>query len=163
MTRQVTVTYSRQIIRKAVAHFWMRFIGWHGFAVIALTICAFIILFASGDRTWLVGAAAELSALLVLTSAFLYIRLLRRSFQRFNRMSSKSVAFTFTDDRISWASDIGTSDFAWRAIVKIWKFPDVWLLFVDKMTWVTFPSAGVDQTTLEFITERVVQCGGCVR
>ncbi len=88
MTHQTTVTYSRQIIQKAVEHFWRRFIAWHGFAVIAICGVGSLGLLLAGDRSWRVGALGALTLLLVTLSLAVYVTYLRRSIWKFERMTS---------------------------------------------------------------------------
>jgi hypothetical protein len=51
MIQHATVTYSREILRKAVKHFWLRFIAWHGFAALGLCCLCFSVLLLTGDRS----------------------------------------------------------------------------------------------------------------
>ena len=162
MTHQAPITYTRPIIRKAVGHFWFRFIAWHGFAVIAISVIGTVVLAAIGNRTWMVGALGALGLVLLTTSSAVYVVFLRRSMWKFDRMTTKSVVFTFSDDRFTTASDLGSSDLSWKAIEKIWQIPEVWLLFAGKTTYVTLPVAGIDQSTQNFIVEQVVRHGGRV-
>ena len=162
MTYQATVTYTKPIIRSAMRQFWFRYIAWHGFAVIAISTIVAAVLIATGDRSWVAGMFAVLSIISLATSTAVYVVLLRRSFWRFNHMHSKSANFTFSDESLTVASDLGKSEMSWRAIKKIWKFPDVWLLFVSKSVFITLPLSDIDASTQEFIAEQTVRHGGRV-
>lgn len=77
-------------------------------------------------------------------------------------MHSKSANFTFSDESLTVSSDLGKSEMSWRAIEKIWKFPDVWLLFVSKSVFITLPLSDIDASTQEFIAEQTLRHGGRV-
>ena len=162
MTHQATVTYTRSIIRRAVAHFWFRFIAWHGFAAIAIFTGGAVALAVAGNRSWMLGAFGVLGCILLATSAAVYIVYLRRSMWKFDRMGSKTVVFTFSDERFATASDLGSSELSWKAIERIWKFRDIWLLFVAKTAYITLPITDIDRATQDFIVEQVVRHGGRV-
>src|SRR5579863_4457153 len=123
MPHQATITYTRRIIRKAVGHFWFRFIAWHGFAAIAICIIGTIALAVAGNRSWMVGALGALGLMLLTTSIAVYVVFLRRSMWKFDRMASKAVVFTFAEERFTMASDLGSSDLSWKAIEGLWKYP----------------------------------------
>src|SRR5579862_988769 len=116
MTHQATVTYTRSIIRRPAAHFWFRFIAWRGFAVIALGVGGAVALAVAGDRSWRLGVIGTLAVLLLTMSAAVYIVNLRRSMWKFDRMGTKTVVFTFSDERFTTAYDLGSSDVSWKAI-----------------------------------------------
>jgi hypothetical protein len=162
MTHQTTVTYTREIIRKAVGHFWLRFIAWHGFAAIAFCIVGTIVLAVAGNRSWLVGALGAIGLMLLTTSTGVYVAFLKRSMWKFNRMASKSVVFTFADERFTVVSDLGSSELSWKAIEQVWRFPELWLLFASKTTYITLPIADIDPSAKDFIIEQVVRHGGRV-
>ena len=162
MTHQATVIYTRPIIRKAVRHFWLRFIAWHGFAAITICLIGTTVLAVAGNRSWMIGALGAAGLILLITSTSVYVVFLRRSMWKFDRMASKSVAFTFSEDRFTTASDLGSSELSWKAIEQVWRFPEVWLLFAAKTTYVTLPIAEISQSTQDFIVEQVVRHGGRV-
>jgi hypothetical protein len=162
MTHSATVTYSRGIIWKAVSRFWVRFIAWHGFAAIGICVVGCLGLLLAGNRSWLVGALGAVGVMLMITAASVYVVFLRRSLWKFDRMSAKSVAFQFSDEGFSSVSDLGSSTLSWRAVEKVWRFSDVWLLFVGKTIYITLPIAEVDEATRTFITNQVAQHGGRV-
>jgi YcxB-like protein len=162
MTHQATITYTHSIIRRAVAHFWFRFVAWHGFAAIAICVGGAVALAVAGDRSWKLGVLGTFGFVLLTMSAAVYIVFLRRSMSKFERMGSKTVVFTFSDERLATASDLGNSVVSWKAIERIWKFPDIWLLFVAKTAYITLPITDIDKATQDFIVEQVVQHGGRV-
>jgi hypothetical protein len=162
MTHQATVTYTRSMIRRAVAHYWFRLIAWHGFAAVAICVGGTIALAVAGDRSWMLGALGAIGFVLLTMFVAVYIVFLRRSMSRFDRMGSKAVVFTFSDERFTTASDLGSSELSWKAIDGIWKFPDIWLLFAAKTAYITLPITDIDKATQDFIVEQVVRHGGRV-
>jgi hypothetical protein len=162
MTHQATITFTPAIIHQAVRHYWWRTTGRHGLLWMTLTFSGTAVLLVKGDRSWLVGGLGTVSALLALSTTCLYVVSLRRALWKFNRMLSKSIHFTFTESEISSTSDLGSSKFSWRAIMEVWRFPDVWLLFVAKNIYFILPLAELDLSIQAFIADRVAHHGGRV-
>ena len=44
-------------------------------------------------------------------------------------MKSKEVTLEILDDKFRMTSDVGSSEMKWTVIVKVWRFPEFWLLF----------------------------------
>ena len=154
---------SKQIIRKATGCFWLRFIAWHGLMTIGLFLAAATAMVITRPRNWLTGATVAIAILLTTLAAALYFVRLNRALWKLDRMPSKSVRFTFTDDALGMESDTARSEVAWQMVERIWRFRDVWLLFVAKSVYVALPIVDLDQNVRDFIVDRVIQHGGRVR
>lgn len=155
MNREITASYSRELVKFVVWKFWTRSIGLSGFAAFAALCIAFIFVFIIGDRSWLLGF---LGAAVVFTlgiggaSYFIY---LNRSMEKFNRMETPTAKFHFTDEGIGIESDIGKNQLSWKMIEKIWEYPAVWLVFIAKQGYITLPTANLDDELQQFIVEKV--------
>ncbi len=163
MAYEASVTYSREIIRKAIRQWWMRFIAWHGFLAIGASLLGFAALMFAGYRSWEVGVLGAAAAMLTTLAIALFFVYLRRSMSKFERMRSKCVRFTFTDDRFCMESDIGKSELSWESIEQVWQFSDLWLLYVSKTVFMILPTAEMDKATRSFIVEQVTRHGGRVK
>ena len=160
MNREITVSYSRELIRFAVWKFWTRNIGLGSFLIFAAVCVAFILVFLSGDRSWFLGflgAAIVFSLGIACASYFIY---LRRSMEKFDRMETPTAKFRFTDERVGIESNIGSTELSWKMIEKIWQYPSVWLVFIAKQGYITLPTANLDDELRQFITERVRENNG---
>jgi hypothetical protein len=155
MNREITVSYSRELIKFAVWKFWTRNIGLRNFVIFALVCVAFILVFLSGDCSWFLGflgAAIVFSFGLGCVSYFIS---LRSSMKKFNRMETPTAKFRFTDERIGIESNIGWTELSWKMIEKIWEYPSVWLIFIAKQGYVTLPTANHDDELKQFIVRKV--------
>ena len=155
MNREITVNYSRELIKFAVWKFWTRNIGLKNFVIFAIVCVAFILFILSGDRSWFLGflgATIVFSLGIGCASYFIY---LNRSMEKFNRMKTPTAKLRFTDECIGIESDIGRTELSWKMIEKIWEYPSVWLVFIAKQGYITLPTANFDDELKQFIAEKV--------
>lgn len=75
--------------------------------------------------------------------------------EKFERMDEATARFRFTDESVGMESDIGATELKWKMIEKIWKYPDVWLVFIAKQGYVTLPTASMDDELKQFITSNI--------
>lgn len=160
MDREVTVSYSRELIKFAVWKFWTRTIGLSGFGVFAIVCVAFILVFLSGDRSWLLGFLAATIGFCLVIGFLSYFIYLRRSMEKFNRMETPTAKLRFTDERVGIESDIGWTELSWKVIEKIWQYPSVWLVFIAKQGYITLPTANLDDELKQFIALKVRENNG---
>ncbi len=160
MNRQISVLYDRKILKSAVLHFWLRFINWHGFLAAGLLVLVSLYFLFTGDRSWLLGVSGSFAVLWVLCILVGYYVYLGRSLGRFARMRSKSVEITLTDETFATSSDLGSGAVAWDRINSVWRFSDVWLLFLEQNVFVTMPAKQLDDEVKAFIVEKVKGHGG---
>ena len=160
MNREISLTYTNDLIRYAVRKYWLRTIGLSGFLGFGLLLAGFIYLLVTGSRSWFFGfitACLLIGGGFGIASYFIY---LNRSLEKFNRMENGTAKVRFADDRIGIESDLGWTEISWRMIERIWKYPLVWLIFIAKQGYITFPVADLDQEIMEFISLKVKENGG---
>jgi hypothetical protein len=160
MDREVTVRYSRELIRYAVRRFWVRSIGVGGFISFAVALLTFFYFLIAGDRSWLLGFLGSVAGLCLLIGVMSYHIYLSRSMEKFKRMETPTAKFRFTDDRIGIESDIGWTELSWKMIEKVWTYPGVWLVFIAKQGYVTLPTADIEEELRQFITRKIRESGG---
>ncbi len=159
---QTTVTYSEALIRRAIFRFWRRFIGWHGFAAIAVAsaLCGWAVFWQA--EKWITYGSLVLWLLLLSTSVGVYVVYLRRSLATFRRMNDPTVEVTIADDEFRLKSSLVDSSVKWRAIETIWRFPEAWLLFVGKNVFMTLPIDAISMEDRELMCAKVKDNGGQV-
>ncbi len=159
---QTTVTYSEALIRRAVFRFWVRFIGWHGFATIAAysAFCVWFVFY--WTEPWAKLASLVLWALLVGACVGVYVAYVRRSLSKFRRMNERTAEVTISKDEFRVKSSLADSRLQWRAIEAIWRFPEAWLLFMGKNVFVTLPIDGISTEDRELMCTKVKENGGRV-
>jgi hypothetical protein len=157
---QIEATYSEELVKRATMRFWVRLIGWHGFAVTALMAIAIAYLFASGDTSWYVTLSGCVLALALVVGSAAYFVYRHRALTTLRRMSRPTASITLTDAGLSTKSDLGGGDLSWRAITRVWRFPEVWLLFVAKGSYFTIPTEALTDEVRKFIETKVHEHGG---
>ncbi len=159
MDREITVRYSPELIKFAVWQFWVRSVGLGGFVSFAVALLAFVYFLIAGDRSWLLGFLGALVGLCLILGVLSYNIYLSRSMEKFKRMDTPKAKFRFTDDRIGIESDIGWTELSWKMIEKVWKYPEVWLVFIARQGYITLPTAELDEELQQFITRKVQESG----
>ena len=159
---EVEVKYSEALIRKATIRFWVRFIAWDGFLAVAVLAMTVAYLAISGDRTWVIGFLGGLLLLVVVIGGAVYFTYLRRALAALRQMPSQTAIFSFDDKGVSCRSDLGSSQLNWSAIVKLWRFNEVWLLFVSKGVYMTLPTDCLTDETRQLILTKLAACGSKV-
>jgi YcxB-like protein len=136
---QITVTYTEDLIRRAIFRFWRRFIGWRG--VMAIVVCSVMCLWAVFWQTeaWVMYGCLALWVFLVCSAGGVYVAFLRRSLSKFRKMNDPIAEVTISADELRMKSDVADSKVQWRGIEAIWRFPETWLLFLGKNLFITLP------------------------
>ena len=157
MLLQITVKYSAALIKTTTARFWLKFIGWDGFLAFGILAAISAYLVYIGDRSWQVGLFGGLLLICVVLAATIYLTYLRRSMAVFKQMPNPTATFTFDQTGLSYITDVGSSQLKWTAIVKIWRFPEAWLLFVSKGMYITLPVDGLTDDIQQLIIAKITE------
>ncbi len=105
--------------------------------------------------------------IVVLTLACVYdmgwIRYYLRSDVTFKNLSDPRITVRVSDDAIEFSTCDHTSNYFWHSIRGLWKFRDVWLLFVSHPNFYTvLPTAALSDEVQALITMKVADNGGQV-
>ena len=153
--RTTTLHYSEALVRRAIRAFWWRLTGWIYFAAFLALLVAFVYLIATGNRSWWLGVLGTVLGINFVVSAAVYAVHWRSAMARFRRMKSKEVVFSMDEDRFRVESELGSTELSWSVVVKVWRFPDFWLLFYSRAQFTIMPLSNLDAPTQAFILERV--------
>jgi hypothetical protein len=74
-------------------------------------------------------------------------------------MRSLEVAFTFSEEEVGIASDLGASMVPWRTFTGVIRAPKVWLLFLSRSQFVTLPLDAINEELRAFITSKLREHG----
>ncbi len=159
---QTTVTYTEALIRRAIFRFWIRFIGWHGFALIAVcsALCVWAV-FWQNDVRIILGCVA-LWVLVTGMAAGVYVTYVRRSLSKFRRMNDPTVEVAISDDEFRMKTSLSDAAVKWRVIEAIWRFPEAWLLFTGKNAFTSLPIDAISTEDRELMCSKVRENGGRV-
>ena len=159
---EIRARYSEALINQVTRRFWVKVIGWHGFAAVGVMSVLLAYLVVAGDRSWYVGAFGTVLVVAVVVGAAVYLLYRRRAISTFRKMADPTVLFAFSDSGFSTRSELGGGDLSWRAVTEVWTFPEAWLVFVSKGVYVTIPSESLNDETRQFIRAKVREHGGKV-
>lgn len=162
MNAEITVEYSKRLIHTATRRFWFRWIGWSGFTAFGFLLVAFLFLVGTGDRSWYTPIAGTILVLGFAVGTAGYFIYKRRAFSVFDQMKETKATMRFDDEGISVQSDIGSSRIRWKMIRKVWRFPEVWLLFYGNESYSTLPIGTLSDELKGFIVDKVASNGGKV-
>lgn len=160
MPYQTTLVYDVSLIRKAVFCFWWRSLGLRFVVVIAITAGSLVALIASGDSSWITGAAAAITSMCVLFVAALYVVHYRNSLAKLKAMGRPEALFSADEKAFSMRSGAGEAILPWSSIAEVWQFQNVWLLLFSKAQFFTLPLACVPSDMRAFIVDQVKNSGG---
>jgi hypothetical protein len=153
MDREISVTFSEEIVRASVRKQWLNLIGTSGFATLAVLIALFVYLVVSGDRGWFFGFGTALLLLFGGIIIFGYFRLLSFSMSKFRSMDTPTATFRFNDDGIAVSADTGRTEVAWKLVEKILQTKDVWVIIVAGGG-LSLPTDRLDDDLRNFILQR---------
>ena len=139
--------------------FWLRYIGWHGFAVALAMGVLLAYLLLNGESSWYVSALGTAYGICLLVGGGIYFITRHRALMMLRRMESPTATIDFSDEGVSTRSDLGRADLTWRGIVEIWKFPEVWLFFVAKGSYFTIPTESLAGDVREFVSQKSREYG----
>ena len=159
---QIQARYTESLVRRTAMKFWVRYIGWRGFAAVAILAAAVAYLLIIGDSSWYVSVFGTVLVLAILFGSLIYFVNRHRTLATFRRMAEPTATFGFSNDAISTRSDLGSGEVSWRAITQIWTFPEAWLVFVAKGSYFTIPTESLTEEVRQFIHDKVHEHGGKV-
>ncbi len=93
----------------------------------------------------------------------LYFAFLNRSLAKLRKLPSKTVHYVFTETQVESTHDLGESKYSWKIIERVWRFPEVWLLFYGRNAFFTLPVDAASREALTFIEEQVKRHGGKIK
>jgi hypothetical protein len=155
MNHEITVDYSDTLLRIAVRHYWLHWIKPSGFLLSGFLAVSVIVLLIIGDRSWMLGLAVGLFAIWTGVIIFSYFRLLNMSLDKFRRMEKPEAIFLFDEKGISVCADSGKTELAWKFFSDVLQYPDVWLLVVGGGSYITLPTAKLDNEIKIFILNQI--------
>lgn len=149
-----------QLVKKANQHFWLRSYTPRRLIGDGLVAAVFAYFFVTGDRSWMIGALGTSIVILLGVRLASYFILLKRALARLDQMNLKAATVTIGEDGISVKSDLGSSELPWRLIARVWRFPELWLIFPTGSHYFTLPAAALDEEAQAFIIGKVSEHGG---
>ena len=159
---EIRVHYSRVLVDVAAWRFFRRFVRTE-VVVDVVFVVGVLALWAVGVLPMSVaGALVALGLgfmLLVAAVGWRYVRLARTKFEG---MADPMVVWRFSDSTLATESDLGSMRVPWKAITKVWRFDEVWLLFFGGHGYSTLPTEALSPELRLFVEQRIMANGGKV-
>jgi len=160
MRYEISLTYSKSLVRYAVLRFWWRVTGLRFVLAAALLLACFVTLLLGGDTSWFIGVLGTVLAMGVTFAAAVYLVHYHNSLSKLRAMGSPSATLVATDSALLLSSGAGSSTLPWSTVKEVWQFPECWLLLFSKAQFITLPLANVTPDAREFILQQVRSAGG---
>ncbi|KAI1692863.1 ycxB-like protein [Ditylenchus destructor] len=158
MHKVIVVTYTEEIVRDAVrTYVWRRgVLGNKALWALELAMVVFYVwLLGSGADGSLAGVVGVVVLLPPGLVAVMWLAHYRNTVGKFRRMPSRQGKFTFTEDHLEVASELGSAKIPWSSITEIWQKPNYWMLFMGLNQFMTLPLISVEPTDLAFLQSKV--------
>jgi hypothetical protein len=157
---QIQARYTESLVRRVAMQFWVRYIGWRGFAAVAIMTVCFLYLLMIGDYSWYVSVFGTVLVMAILVGGAIYYVNRHRALATLRQMAEPIATIDLSDVGISTQSDLGKCEMSWRAITEVWTFPDAWLFFIAKGSYFTIPTESLTNEVRQFINQKVQEHGG---
>ncbi|MFT4181634.1 MAG: YcxB family protein [Rhizobium sp.] len=157
--RAVEVTYSEEILRDAVrTYVWRQGVVRQKalWAAEAVLIALLIWLPLRGEQGWLFGAVSVVVLLPPCLIIAMWIAHHRNTVGKFRKMPSRRGNFTFLDDGLEIASELGSAKIPWSSITEIWERPAYWMIFMAPNQFMTLPLQTVSGDDRDFLRSKVL-------
>ncbi|WP_426342154.1 YcxB family protein [Pseudoduganella sp. S-14] len=160
MSHQATLTYDKQLLRRAVLAFWRRSVGISLPLALSFATIAFVWLLVEGESSWFVGALGAALAFAFAIVLAIYVVHYRNVMEKLHDMGRPQALFIAEASTFSVSSGIGSSTMQWSSVVEIWCFPGFWLLLFSKAQFMTLPLETVSPEMQVFVLRSVQASGG---
>jgi hypothetical protein len=151
----IVVKFTPELVSRATTCFWRRYLGIDGAVAFTLAWVLAIGLWALGSRAWYTTAFDTIVVLATFVFAGMYVVYRQRALNNLARIEDGRVEFQFAEDTLTVRSSLGNSRVRWEAFQRLWKFRDVWLLFVAKWQYVTLPVRELPPAVLALVELKV--------
>ncbi len=162
MSYEFVVRFDEALCRRAVARYWQGQFGWRTVIELIAGI-AILIFIAPYTVGWVTGAFGAVLFIYALLGSYAYFSQRKRILDVFRRMENPEASWVLNDAFLATRSSLGYSELAWSNIAELWKFDDLWLIFVAKNAFSTLPLVGVSTDARIFLENKIVASGGRIR
>ena len=162
MSYELVLRFDEASCRAAVARYWQGQFGWRTIVEVSIGTVILIVA-ATYSMGWLTGALGALVFMYAALSFYAYAYQRKRIFGLCRMMKDPEVRWTLNENSLATKSSVGQSEMPWSSITELWKFNDIWLLFVSRNAFITLPLDGVSDSAKAFLESKIVSPQGKVR
>lgn len=157
---RLSVRYTPEVVRAATRRFWRRKFGRGVVVAGGIAVAAAVAWFALGLREWYVVAPGAPAVLFAQLGLAVYFTLRSRALASLARLDPPVATWRLTEEGLETESGRGRVRLPWSAVGRVWRFPEVWLVFVGKSRYSTLPTEALAGGAGGFLVERVRDAGG---
>jgi hypothetical protein len=157
-----TVRYSREHCLASAWRYWQRRLGYR-YALELVIGAGLLVLATQGPYRWLEVALMVAVGIFALLGAGIFFVHWLRGLQGLAALDPPVSTWTLTEEFIAQKSSLGESAIAWKALIEVWRFPDLWLLVWGRDVFSTIPIAQLPPAARQMIERRVKEAGGRLR
>lgn len=151
----VTVKYTRTLLLRATTCFWKRHFGLRGIAALVALWAGVAVLWLLAAHTWYTVALLTGAVLVQVVLVGVVLLCRHRTLASLARLEDGAVQFRFEEEGLGMNSSLGTSMLKWSTFERLWKFRDVWLLFISKQQYIVLPVVELPSEALELVDSKV--------
>ena len=163
MEFRLTVVKTPHAVRAGVFRFWARFCGRDFLIALALSLITGFGWTVLGWHQWYVAATAGLSLLFIFGMLTLLVVSLYRGYKALREIEDPREHWTFDEDGLVQGSERGELAHAWSSVSRLWRYGDVWLLFLGGDDYSILPRKSMTPMVEAFISRKVSTAGGKVK
>lgn len=156
MQREISYEWSPELVRLGARRFISRYAGRSFIALAVIMMLAIVALTAGRTESfwWVV-------ILVPVIYASVWFGYYRRAIKVGDDMPDRRVTVRIEPESITFETSEHTTTMKWSRIKKLWRYPDVLLLFTyDQQTYSMLPVAPLGDDGRRFIEEKVREYGG---
>ena len=162
MNCQLTIQFTEEHIKYACRKFFVRYLGIKFPVLWTVMIVFFAQRVVAGKMDLLAGCALALVIVSVGVFVSAYFQRCGYALSQF-RKTGRVVSYDLSEEFFKAKSDLGSTELKWLAFKGIWIFPKVWLLMVDRATYLTLPQDQVGNDVKEFLKQKIISVGGKIK
>jgi len=154
--------YTPEILRAAAVTFFKQLIG-PTFPLLLIALASYSFWqFTTGNRSWLIGATAGAIFVVVCIMLSLFIGHLKHASKTAAELAKSPTTLTITESDICFKSALGTAEIPWSNVSALHHKKDFLLLTFKRGSYTSIPTSSLDDSSVSFIKNTVMQHGGKV-
>ncbi len=156
--------HTEEVLRAAWRHFWKRAVWRKVAAGVVLGAVTTGALWFAGAPRWILQALLAAQALAVVYFPVVFHFQRKESLAFFRRLpAARSVTMRLSDEGYGTRSEFGESTTPWRKVERVWRFPEVWLVFHAPDKFSILPTKDLPSGAAEYILRKVATFAAEIR
>jgi len=153
------LNYNEELINEAALTYWKNTFASTFIISILGVVAALTLIYLLNFKSWISGSflALSITSSIIFFLAFFIYR--KRSLAIYKEMETPTAKCILNEKYLLIESDVGKSEIHWKMFKSIIKSKRFWLLVYKNNNYSVFPTDGVSNETLNFISKKVSEYG----